>query len=391
MMKLWRALWSKQAAIPIVLVLLGGFGVGIIFWGGFNWAMELTNSLGFCTSCHEMESTVYQEYKQSVHYSNASGVRAICSDCHVPKDWVSKVRRKIRASNELFHHLIGTIDTKEKFEAHRLELAQSVWAEMEARDSAECRNCHDWNAMDFEKQHPNAAKQMMKARDDGDTCISCHKGIAHKLPDMTSGYKKIFEDLTVEAKTAADSADDLITLKTKPFYLDKDAAEKAKSEAGKALAATELHVLERSGDLVKVRLEGWQQDQVDRVVYALRGQRIFEATLAKTSIGAVKTVSTETDPDTELVWHKMQIDVWMHKDDLLSDKAKLWNYADELFGASCAVCHSRPDAGHYLANQWIGVLKSMKRFVSIDTEQYRFLQKYLQFNAKDTGGAGHHG
>ncbi|WP_319529861.1 NapC/NirT family cytochrome c [uncultured Cohaesibacter sp.] len=389
-MKLWRALWSKQAAIPIAILLVGAFGTGIIFWGGFHWAMESTNNIEFCVSCHEMESTVYPEYQKSVHYSNASGVRAICSDCHVPKDWYGKTRRKIVASKELYHHMMGTIDTMEKFEDHRLELAQKVWAEMEANDSRECRNCHSWDAMDFEKQHPDASKQMMKGRDDGETCISCHKGIAHKMPDLSSGYKKLFEELTSLSGNQAKEAEKLITLQTKSFFLDKDAAKDDGKEAGKLLAATEVSVLERSGDLLKVRLEGWQQDQVDRVIYALRGQRIFEATLDKNSTDAVERLSSETDPDTELLWHKMQIEGWITQNDLLSDEEKLWDYAEELYVASCATCHSRPDPGHYLSNQWIGVLKSMKRFVSIDTEQYRFLQKYLQLNAKDTGGAGNH-
>ena len=387
---LWKALWSKQAAVPIAILLVGAFGTGILFWGGFHWAMESSNSIEFCTSCHEMESTVYPEYKKSVHYSNASGVRAICSDCHVPKDWYHKLRRKIVASKELYHHLVGTIDTKEKFENHRLELAQSVWAEMEANDSRECRNCHSFDAMNFEKQHPDASKQMMKAKENGDTCISCHKGIAHKLPDLSSGYKKLFQELSSQSGSEVKDSDKLITLQTKSFFLDKDAAEKHGKASGKLLAATKVSVLERSGDLLKVRLEGWQQDKVDRVVYALRGQRIFEATLAKSSTDAIKRLSTETDPDTELVWHKMQVDGWVTQANLVSDEAKLWNYADELYGASCTTCHSRPDPGHYLSNQWIGVLKSMKRFVSIDKEQYRFLQKYLQLNAKDTGGAGHH-
>ena len=115
--------WPGRAAAT--LFVLGGVA-GIIFWGGFNTAMEATNTLGFCVSCHEMQSTVYQEYKNSPHYANASGVRAICSDCHVPKDWVGKVVRKIQASNELYHHLLGTIDTPEKFEAKRAELAEHV-------------------------------------------------------------------------------------------------------------------------------------------------------------------------------------------------------------------------------------------------------------------------
>jgi len=123
---------------------------GIIFWGGFNTFMEHTNTLGFCISCHEMRDTVYQEYKQSVHYQNPSGVRAICADCHVPKDWTAKLVRKIKASNELYHKIAGTIDTPVKFEAKRLELAENVWAEMKSNDSRECRNCHSYDAMHFE-------------------------------------------------------------------------------------------------------------------------------------------------------------------------------------------------------------------------------------------------
>jgi cytochrome c-type protein NapC len=62
--------------------------------------MEATNSLAFCTSCHEMRDTVYREYKETIHYSNRTGVRAICSDCHVPKNWVHKVARKFKARNK---------------------------------------------------------------------------------------------------------------------------------------------------------------------------------------------------------------------------------------------------------------------------------------------------
>ena len=96
-----------------------------------------------------MADNVGAEWKQSVHYKNASGVRAICSDCHVPKDWTAKLVRKIQATNELYHSIIGTIDTPEKFEARRAEMAERVWAGMIANDSRECRNCHSDEAMDF--------------------------------------------------------------------------------------------------------------------------------------------------------------------------------------------------------------------------------------------------
>jgi len=125
-----------------------GFIAGIIFWGGFNTAMEATNNEAFCISCHEMNDNVYQEYKHTIHYSNRTGVRATCPDCHVPKEWVHKVVRKIQATNELYHKAMGTIDTKEKFEAHRLELARHVWEAMKSTDSRECRNCHDFKSME---------------------------------------------------------------------------------------------------------------------------------------------------------------------------------------------------------------------------------------------------
>jgi nitrate/TMAO reductase-like tetraheme cytochrome c subunit len=179
---------SKRISRATLVVLLGGALSGIIFWGGFNTVVEQTNSLAFCTSCHEM-SYVYEEYRESIHYKNASGVRAICSDCHVPREWLPKMVRKVQASNELYHKMIGTIDTREKFEARRLEMAEHVWETMRATDSRECRNCHSFESMDFHKQERRAAEKMQKVVDKktGETCIECHKGIAHKLPEGYDG------------------------------------------------------------------------------------------------------------------------------------------------------------------------------------------------------------
>ncbi len=181
--RLWKGFWSPSSRYGWGGIFIVGGLAGIIFWGGFNTNMEYTNTLQFCTSCHEMDQLVFQEYKQTVHYKNRTGVRVICSDCHVPKEWTAKLLRKIKASNELYHKLLGTIDTKEKFEAKRLELAENVWASMKASDSRECRNCHSYEAMNFQKQERRAAKKMKKAKEKGETCIDCHKGIAHKLPE----------------------------------------------------------------------------------------------------------------------------------------------------------------------------------------------------------------
>lgn len=182
----WWAVLKRPSARYSLGGLLGvGFILGILFWGGFNTAMEQTNQLSFCISCHEMKDNVYQEYRNTIHYANRTGVRATCPDCHVPKDWMHKVVRKIKASNEVFHWLLGTIDSREKFQAHRLELAKHVWASMKATDSRECRNCHNYEAMDYEVQSRRAVPQHMKGFEEGKTCIDCHKGIAHQLPDMS--------------------------------------------------------------------------------------------------------------------------------------------------------------------------------------------------------------
>lgn len=166
-----------------VLSLLSvGFVAGIIFWGGFHTGIEATNTLEFCTSCHEMRDTVYQEYRQTIHFSNRTGVRAICPDCHVPRDWVHKMARKAKASLEVWGKITGSIDTKEKFEAKRMELATEEWARMKASDSRECRNCHSWDGMSSNLQKKSAYTRHMAAKKDGQTCIDCHKGIAHHLP-----------------------------------------------------------------------------------------------------------------------------------------------------------------------------------------------------------------
>ncbi len=168
--------YSYQKGLLFILL-------GVILWGGFNTGMEATNTLEFCISCHEMESTVYQEYKHSVHASNPSGVRAVCSDCHVPKQWVPKLVRKIKASAEVYHWLVGTIATPEKFEARRAYLAERVWLSMRESDSRECRNCHLFSSMDMAGQARFAARIHDDGASQGKTCIDCHQGIAHQLPE----------------------------------------------------------------------------------------------------------------------------------------------------------------------------------------------------------------
>jgi cytochrome c-type protein NapC len=177
-----RRPWWKGLLVGGVLVLLG-----VILFGGFNVALEATNTQQFCISCHSMKGN-YEEYKQTPHFKNPSGVQAGCPDCHVPRPYGAKLVAKIMAAKDVYHEILGTIDTQEKFEAHRWDMASRVWAKMKANDSRECRACHDFQNMDVDNQSKQAKRRHVRVMDKGGkTCIDCHAGIAHKLPDAPEG------------------------------------------------------------------------------------------------------------------------------------------------------------------------------------------------------------
>jgi len=182
----WRILRRPPRHLSFGVIILVSFSAGIIFWGAFNTALEFTNTESFCIGCHEMRDNVYAELRDTIHFTNRSGVRAKCSDCHVPHDWTHKIARKMQASKEVWGKIFGTIDTPEKFQNKRLELAMHEWTRMKANNSLECRNCHGYEYMDFTRQSPRAQRAhstFLETRTY--TCIDCHKGIAHRLPDMS--------------------------------------------------------------------------------------------------------------------------------------------------------------------------------------------------------------
>ena len=179
----FKCLLNPPKCSMLRMIVIGILG-GVIIWGGLNTGMEYTNRTEFCLSCHTMR-TPYEELKKTVHYSNRTGTTVGCADCHVasskdPFDYARKLTQKVFASKDVIGEILGTIDTPEKFEAHRLTMAKRVWAHMKETDSKECRNCHKFEKMDTTKQKDRSAVKHEGAVQDGKTCIDCHKGIAHK-------------------------------------------------------------------------------------------------------------------------------------------------------------------------------------------------------------------
>ena len=46
------------------------------------------------------------------------------------------------AIKDLVFHIAGKLDTPEKYQANRLELAIEAWKTFKANNSQNCRNCH---------------------------------------------------------------------------------------------------------------------------------------------------------------------------------------------------------------------------------------------------------
>jgi len=179
---LWRRP-SNKWLFGIPLGALIAFGLGAVALGTFNMVLHATGSNEFCYVCHSHEKFIKPEYEASTHFSNTSGVKADCSDCHVPHDWWGTVWLKTRATLDILPEVMGEFDTAEKYEAHRRDMAMSVWTDYLERDSSYCRTCHAFENMAFDQQEDWIAEMHVGAKEKGETCIECHQGIVHKLPE----------------------------------------------------------------------------------------------------------------------------------------------------------------------------------------------------------------
>ena len=208
-------------------------------------------------------------------------------------------------------------------------------------------------------------------------------GFNTAMADLSTDYERLFEEIEKQAASGAPNADTLYTIAATSAFLSADAAAEGGRGAGTLLAATGLEVLERHQGALRVRLDGWQQDGVDRVIYALKGRRIFEGTFRPEAVDVIERLETVVDPDTDLTWHRVGIDLWVRPEGLIADQQMLWDYGRAMHIASCSTCHSLHNSDEYLANQWIEVVDGKERFITLDRDQTQMLQKYLQMHASD--------
>jgi nitrate/TMAO reductase-like tetraheme cytochrome c subunit len=194
-----KSIWHRPRSKWLLGIPIGGliaFGLGVVALGATNYMMHATSSNEFCYSCHSHEAFIKPEYEASSHFLNTSGVRVQCADCHLPKDsWFDLTLTKMIVSLDIIPEMMGKIDTKEKYEEHRTEMAESVWRQFKKNDSRFCRSCHSVDAMDLESQGRSTARRHSRSMENGDTCIDCHYGIVHDVPESAD---EIMERLAEE-------------------------------------------------------------------------------------------------------------------------------------------------------------------------------------------------
>lgn len=193
--RLWSALHDFFHHPLRGLLAIGG--VVVVLGLSFVAAEELNiraNSTEFCISCHSMNAYVFEEFKQSKHYTNASGVRPECGQCHVSKRFWPAVVDHMMGTHDLIAEFSHDWTKAENFEAKRTKMAEKARLKFIAEDSHTCRECHKFEAIAptrkrGERAHEDAAKK-------GNTnCIACHYNLVHKEAPLTEKFSQAIKEV----------------------------------------------------------------------------------------------------------------------------------------------------------------------------------------------------
>lgn len=379
-----RFLFKPSTKIGLGLLIIIGFAGGVWFWAGFNTALEATNKEEFCLSCHTMHDNLLPELQKTVHWQNRTGVRARCPDCHVPHKFTDKMARKMQASREVLGQITGTIDNRELFKEHRIVLAQREWKRFKANNSKECRACHDYKSMDFSKMRVTSQMIMRSAAERNASCVDCHKGIAHELPDMSGAHNPAFDSLLSEAKsTKIKPGKTYYNIVPQDLFTSSD----LKTKAGTIELAAPVKVLDHKDGATQIELDMWRKNKgFGRVWYTHFGLNIVDATIEK-ELAQDKNIVTvheaKEDPLTGLEWQKVSGTFWVADGGLMDSIEPAWDIARQTYSDSCSVCHRQPNPSGHDANQWPGLFSGMVGFTNLDSDSANMVLKFLQLHSSD--------
>ncbi|MBD1390265.1 NapC/NirT family cytochrome c [Neiella sp. HB171785] len=185
-LKRWlKGLFRPSAKWSIAALVALGVSIGVVGVVTFEVGMAYTNTEEFCTGCHLQPGATAETYHLSSHYNNRTGVRPICSDCHVPHEFGPKMWRKIIAAKEVWSHLMGNLETTEKYLQRVVHMREREINRLKANDSQECRNCHEVERWILALQTEKAQQFHQSMKNNNKTCIDCHQGMVH-MSDMVA-------------------------------------------------------------------------------------------------------------------------------------------------------------------------------------------------------------
>jgi len=353
----------------IMFIAAVGVFIGWISLGGTAAVMHYTSGSEFCTSCHSM-SIPYEEYQGSIHYSNAKGIRAECSDCHIPEDVPGYILTKIKASKDIYHEYVsGKIASEEKYEQQRMAMAEKVWTQFRANDSATCRSCHTLDAMDIYEQSKDAVKMHQYAQENSQTCIDCHKGVAHFAPEPELDSEAFDKLLSTAVATPENS--ELV------YPIQRIAMD----DLGFINPATKLTVISAYDGRRQIQINAFQMEGAEQVLYLDKGKRAIVATLSEQGISMLETGNYQQD-EYGNEWRSATLNASINAP-VLDSLEPLWLYAEQLDNVYCSTCHAKIAANHYTVNAWGPVAKGMGDRTDITEEDLELLTKYFQYHAKD--------
>lgn len=202
--------------------------------------------------------------------------------------------------------------------------------------------------------------------------------------------------LPVSAASTFEVGKPATVVNSKAFWLDAKEIGQSDSAPGKLLGGAQVSVKAREGDRLQLELKGWQVEETPSVIYQARSQRVMMAALDDAAADKVVRGKPEQDADTGQRWMPVTLEVWSDATGMNADRGAVWAYGKDVYQKACSSCHVLPQQGHFTANQWVGTLKSMRRFTSFSDDQYRLILSYLQNHSKDLHddgkpGAGHGG
>jgi nitrate/TMAO reductase-like tetraheme cytochrome c subunit len=191
-----RAPARRWLAATLVLV---GVVIGIAVAGATTWMVNATSSNNFCaTECHSMQWAA-AAYRKGPHYSNESGVRTSCADCHIPFEdrpatpfqyvFGTLWTKGLDGTQDVVAKTRGVIADRERWDAEKPRLGEKVRAWFQRTNSATCLGCHKLEAFSGEggsafmksEVHSGALKA------DKVDCLQCHPGIAHVYSNLPAG------------------------------------------------------------------------------------------------------------------------------------------------------------------------------------------------------------